>query len=262
MSRGSRLLGLPLAVLVSFALAAAPAADAPRLGVSILVYHRFGPTVADAMTVRTATFRRQLAYLADHHYVVVPLRTVIAGLRGEAPLPSGPAVVITADDGHESVFTDMAPAVRERGIPVTLFIYPSAISNASYAMTWAQLGALRDTGLFEIESHTYWHPNFATEKRRLAPDAYKAFASTQMCKSSEVLRRRLGVTPMVLAWPFGIYDEELFPIARDCGYVAGVTLERRMAGSGDDIMALPRYLVTDTAVGARFAAMLPPEHDR
>jgi peptidoglycan/xylan/chitin deacetylase (PgdA/CDA1 family) len=82
--------------------------------------------------------------------------------------------VITADDGHESVFTEMAPLVREYGVPVTLFIYPSAISNAPYAMTWEQLAALDRTGLFGIESHTYWHPNFKTEKRRLSAGAYRA----------------------------------------------------------------------------------------
>jgi hypothetical protein len=35
-------------------------------------------------------------------------------------------------------------------------------------MTWDQLRTLRNTGLFDIQSHTYWHPNFAIERRRLA----------------------------------------------------------------------------------------------
>jgi peptidoglycan/xylan/chitin deacetylase (PgdA/CDA1 family) len=239
----------------------APVSEArlPEARTSILVYPRFGPVVADSMTVRTSTFRWQLTYLTAHHYTIVPLGTVIAYLRGEAGPPPPQAVVITADDGHESVLTDMWPVVREYRIPVTLFIYPSAISNASYAMTWGQLESLSRTGLFDIQSHTYWHPNFATERRRLAPDDYRAFASMQLCKSRTVLRGRLGVTAKVVAWPFGIYDEELFHIARDCGYVAGVTLKGRLAGSRDEIMALPRFLVTDTATGARFAAMLPPE---
>jgi len=230
--------------------------------VSILVYHRFGPAVMDSMTVRTSTFRWQLKYLAEHHYVVVPLHAVIEYLLGHATPPPTHSVVITADDGHISVFTEMWPAVRDYEVPVTLFIYPSAISNASYAMTWNQLQSLTRTGLFDIQSHTYWHPNFAAEKRRLTPEGYRAFASTQLCKSSAVLHSKLSVMPTVVAWPFGIYDRDLFPIARDCGYEAGVTLERRFVGAHDDVMALPRFLVTDTAVGARFAAMLPPEDPR
>ena len=123
----------------------APIAAADRAGPSILVYHRFGPAVTDAMTVRTATFRRQLAYLKEHERPIISLRTLTSYLQGDGPAPPAGAVVITADDGHESVFTEMLPVVREYHVPVTLFVYPSAISNASYAMTWTQLDALRRT---------------------------------------------------------------------------------------------------------------------
>jgi peptidoglycan/xylan/chitin deacetylase (PgdA/CDA1 family) len=223
---------------------------------SILVYHRFGPVAADSMTIRTATFRAQLQYLKTHHYVVVPLRAVVDGLL-ENRMPPEHAVAITADDGHRSVFTDMLPVVREYGVPVALFIYPSAISNASYAMTWDELRALRDTGLFDIQSHTYWHPNFNIEKRRLAADAYRAFATMQLCKPIAVLEAKLGVRPNLVAWPFGIYNDELFRIAEECGYRAGFTLHAHPARAREQIMALPRFLVTDTASAARFAAMLP-----
>ncbi len=37
------------------------ASPSPAGGISILVYHRFGPVVADGMTVRTAVFEQQLA---------------------------------------------------------------------------------------------------------------------------------------------------------------------------------------------------------
>lgn len=63
----------------------------------------------------------------------------------------------------------------------------------------------------------------------------------------------------VIAWPFGVYDEELLQIGADAGYVAGVTLDRRVATANDRIMVLPRFLVTDTASGRHFAALLPSE---
>lgn len=221
------------------------------------MYHRFGPVVKDAMTVRTATFRWQLEYLRQHHHPIVPLRTLISHLLGNAPAPPPGSVVITADDGHQSVFTDMLPAVREYHVPVTAFIYPSAISNASYAMTWEQLAALHRSGLFDIQSHTYWHPNFRTEGGRLSPSAYRAFATVQLVRSRTVLEDRLGVRADLVAWPFGIHDGELVRIARDAGYIAGFTLERRVVTSREPIMALPRFLVTESASGRHFTSMLP-----
>ena len=233
------------------------AAGAPSF--SILVYHRFGSAASNEMTIRTSTLRSQLEYLKAHHYPVVPLRDVIAYLRGTGPQPPASAVVITVDDGHKSVETEMLPMVRQFGVPVTLFIYPSAISNASYAMTWADVDGLRATQLFDVQSHTYWHPNFKIERRRLAPEPFRAFSSKQLCRARDVLQQRTGTAPDLLAWPFGIYDEEVAGIARDCGYVAAFTLGRQPVARGANLMALPRYLVTDDAVGKRFAALLPPE---
>ena len=226
---------------------------------SILLYHRFGPVVKDPMTVRTATFRAQLDYLRQHRYPVIPLRTLVSTLVGQGPAPPLRAVVITADDGHSSVFTEMLPIVHEYHVPVTLFIYPSAISNASYAMTWGQLAELHRTGLFDIQSHTYWHPNFNIERRRLSPAAYRSFVTMQLVKSRTVLREKLGVDADLLAWPFGIYDDDLIAIARESGYVAGFTLERQLVTTHERIMAVPRFLVLDSASGRAFAPMLPQE---
>ena len=226
---------------------------------SILLYHRFGPVVNDITTVRTATFRSQLDYLMQHRYPVIPLRTLVSYLLGKGPAPPPHSVFITADDGHESVFTEMLPIVRQYHVPVTLFVYPSAISNASYAMTWEQLGTLRRTGLFDVQSHTYWHPNFNTERRRLSPAAYRAFVTMQLVKPRAVFREKLGSQPDLLAWPFGIYDDELMKAAQEAGYVAGFTLERRLVTPRDRIMALPRFLVSDGALGEAFASTLPEE---
>ena len=143
---------------------------------------------------------------------------------------------------------------------MTLFIYPSAISNASYAMTWKQLEALRGTGLFDIQSHTYWHPNFKTEQRRLSPTAYRTFVSMQFNKPRTVLKDKLGVKADLLAWPFGIYDDELIGMASDAGCIAAFTLDRRLVTTRERIMALPRFLVTDRATGRAFTSMLPQEH--
>ena len=250
-----------LAILASWALlgsAGAARRECPGGPASILVYHRFGPQVVDSMTVRTTTFRTQLSSLRHTGHPVVPLRALVDCLNGGAPTPAG-AVVITADDGHRSVFTDMLPIAAEFGVPVTLFIYPSAISNASYALTWKQLSAARRQGNVDVQSHTFWHPNFNHERRRLGAEAFRTFAAMQFARPRAVIRDRLGVEPDLIAWPFGIYDDELIAMARAAGYRAGFTLERRVVTPRDRMMALPRFLVTDDATGARFAAMLPPQ---
>jgi peptidoglycan/xylan/chitin deacetylase (PgdA/CDA1 family) len=248
-----------LAVLLAVAALTGPfaCASAEESGrVPILVYHRFGEIVTDSMTVRTATFAAQLEWLTSHHYRIIPLRRLIDLLSDrQAALPPR-AVVITADDGHESVYREMLPEIQRYRIPVTLFIYPSAISNASYAMTWDQLAQLASLGLVDIQSHTYWHPNFNHERAKLAPNAYRAFVSTQFARSKQVLEGKLRGKVDLLAWPFGIHDPELEHWASEAGYKAAFTLQRLPASHASSLLALPRYLVTDADNGARFAALI------
>lgn len=60
----------------------------------------------------------------------------------------------------------------------------------------------------------------------------------------------------MLAWPFGIYDPELEQWAALAGYTAAFTVERRPVTRGENMLALPRYMVTDLDRGARFAGIL------
>jgi peptidoglycan/xylan/chitin deacetylase (PgdA/CDA1 family) len=230
--------------------------------IPILLYHRFGPSVADSMTVTTTVFESHLRYLRDNGYTVIPLRQLVDYYLGKGtPLPPR-SVVIAADDGHKTVYTDMFPLVKKYHFPVTLFLYPSAISNAPYAMTWDQLRDIKKTGLFNFQSHSYWHPNFNKDKKKLKPAEYEKFVEMQFKKSKEKLEKELNVKVDMLAWPFGIYDDNLIGKAIKAGYMAAFTIERRHTNTSDNIMTLPRYLMVNADKGKVFERILagsPPQ---
>lgn len=224
--------------------------------VPILVYHRFAERVNDSMTVRTSTFDAQLAWLKTNGYTVIPLRSLVDWKLGKGPAPAAKSVVLTADDGHISVYTELLPRIKQHQLPVTLFIYPSAISNASYAMTWAQLQELQATGLVDIQSHTYWHPNFRTEAKHLSPAAWQVFVRNQLERAQTVLLRHTDKPVDLLAWPFGLHDAALQTLAAQAGYVAAFALEERAVAAADPLFALPRYLITDAYPGKHLGALL------
>ena len=232
------------------------AAAADQFSVPVLVYHRFGPVVADGMTVTTPVFEAQLKWLQENQFTVIPLRTLVNYLLGVGPAPPPKSVVITADDAHKTVYTEMLPLVKKYKIPVTLFIYPSAVSNASYAMTWEQLKEVQQTGLFDLQSHTFWHPNFKREKKKLKPADYQKLVDTQLKKAKAVLEKRLGTPVDLLAWPFGIYDDFLEKEAARAGYVAALSIDRRNASKSEAIMAQPRYLMVNGNGVKVFAAIV------
>ena len=190
-----RLLNYPaLVVAISFAVMFQPAQASGDPGVAVLCYHRFGPTVADSMTVKTSTFEAQLNWLRQEGYHVIPLRELIDYLLGTGEPPPEHSVVITVDDGHRTVYSEMLPIITKYDVPVTLFIYPSAISNASYALTWDQLRQMIANKNIEVQSHTYWHPNFDKERKRLSPADFTSFAELQLRKSKTRLQQELSKT--------------------------------------------------------------------
>jgi peptidoglycan/xylan/chitin deacetylase (PgdA/CDA1 family) len=231
---------------------------AEEVGVPVLLYHRFGPTVADSMTTKTSVFEAQMKWLKDNGYTVIPMRTLVNYLLGQGPPPPPKSVVICADDGHKSVYTDMLPIVKKYNYPVTLFLYPSCISNrhAPYAMTWEQIGELQKTGLFDMQGHTYWHPNFKKEKKKLKPEEYQKLLNMQLVKSKNFLEKKLGTKVDLLAWPFGIYDDELEKEATKAGYVVAFSIDRRFDRKSEPIMAQPRYLMANSDGVKGFAAIV------
>lgn len=228
---------------------------ADNIRVPILTYHNFNPTVKGSMSITPAKFEMQIKWLKDNGYTVIPLQNVVSYLQGkEITLPEKP-VVITADDGWESVYTYMLPIAREYHIPVTLFIYPLTISKGAHALTWNQLKELQKTGLFDIQGHTYWHPNFKQEKKHLTPIAYQKFVHNQLANSKKVLEDKLHKPITLLAWPFGIYDDNLENEAAK-SYVMAFSIDDRSASKSEKSMAQPRYMVSEGRSMKAFAALM------
>ncbi|HEY3307821.1 MAG TPA: polysaccharide deacetylase family protein [Desulfuromonadaceae bacterium] len=223
--------------------------------VPILLYHRLGPAAVDGMTITTPIFESHMKYLHDNGYKVIPLRQLIDHYLGKAPAPGPKSVVIVEDDAHKSVYSEMLPIIRKYRYPVTVFCYPSAISNAKYAMTWDQLRELKKNG-FDVQSHTFWHPNFKKDRKKLTPQAFEQLVNTQLKKSKAKLEKELGGTVDLLAWPFGIFDDYLLKKAAEAGYVATFTIQAHHATSKDNIMTLPRYLLINSDKGKAFSQIL------
>jgi peptidoglycan/xylan/chitin deacetylase (PgdA/CDA1 family) len=243
-------------VCLCLVLGGAVSAGHAESGVPILLYHRFGPVVADSMTVTTSVFEGHLKTLRDNGFTIVTLRQALEMTFGPGVPPGTRCVALVADDAHISVFTTALPLLRKYNAPMTLFVYPSAVSNASYAMTWDQLRQLKATGLFDFQSHTYWHPNFKKEREKLPPGEFEKLVHMQLTTSREKLEKELDIKVDLLAWPFGIYDPWLMAKASEAGYRAAFSIERRPLTREDPRMALPRFLLTDTDRGKAFESIL------
>lgn len=214
------------------------------INIPILCYHNFNPTVPGSMNMTPEKFETQLKWLKNNGFTIIPLNEAVEYLQGKREsLPAKP-VVISDDDGWQSVYTYMLPLVKKYNIPVTLFIYPSTISNGKHTLTWDELKELKQTGLFDIQGHTYWHPNFNQERKRLSPAAYEKFVTVQLVNSKNILEKKLNTKITLLAWPFGIYDKYLEQQAAKAGYTMAFSIDDETANRSYRPMAQPRFMLT------------------
>lgn len=225
------------------------------VNIPILCYHNFNPTVPGSMNLTPQKFEAQLKWLKDNGFTIIPLKQAVEYLQDKRDSLPAKSIVITADDGWESVYTYMFPLVKKYNIPVTLFIYPQTISQGKHAMTWDQLKELQHTGLFDIQGHTYWHPNFKQEKKKLSSPDYEKFVKKQLVDSKKILEDKLGIKISFLAWPFGIYDNYLEQAATNAGYVMAFSIDARTANTGYRSMAQPRFMIIEGQSMKTFAAI-------
>jgi peptidoglycan/xylan/chitin deacetylase (PgdA/CDA1 family) len=91
--------------------------------VTIVMYHYVRPLAGshypNIKGLESASFERQLDYLARHHHFVTT-RQVIESVRGGPPLPAAP-VLLTFDDGYADHYDHVFPALRSRGISGAFF---------------------------------------------------------------------------------------------------------------------------------------------
>lgn len=216
-----------------------------QINIPILCYHNLNPTKPGSMNMTPQKFETEIKWLKDNGFTIVPLQVAVEYLQGKRDTLPPKAVVVTADDGWKSVYTYMYPIIKKYNIPVTLFIYPQTISAGKNAMTWDELKELKATGLFDIQGHTYSHPNFKQEKRRLSPQAYEKFVNNELANSKKILEEKLETKISYLAWPFGIYNDYLEEQAAKAGYVMAFTIDARTANKGFKPMSQPRFMIID-----------------
>lgn len=172
--------------------------------VPILCYHRFGPG-SGKMSVSAAKFADQLDWLANNDFRVIPLAQLKGFLEGREALPKR-SVVITIDDGYESMHKYALPALKKHGFPATLFVYPDFIGSGA-GLSWSQLTELQNSGLVDIQSHSKTHRNLIERSAGETEDHYRKNLEVEVKEPRELIGRRISTQVSHFAFPYGDANE-------------------------------------------------------
>ncbi len=205
---------------------------------TILTYHAVasGPELG-ATTVSPSRFREHVTALETSGMTFERLDAVEPGSDDHT-------VVVTFDDGYESVLDVAFPDIARRNGRATVFVPTGHIGHpASWDvgavrkhrhMDWLALRQLVDAG-WEIGSHGVSH--------RALTDMPDDEAFCELVESRDEIEQRLGVKVTSFSYPFGAVTPRLARLAQEAGYRRAVTMRPGSIPSPAYQLRLPRWPV-------------------
>ena len=214
--------------------------------VRVLTYHRFGDSAYDPFCVSVKYFEQQMAFLAENK-LVISLQEFERYLRGELSFSKN-VVLVTVDDGFQSLYRYALPILKQFDIPAVAFITPSLIRGSEAVsslpsgqpepyMDWNEVKRLANNDI-AIGSHAWTHRSLGV----LAEDVVRDEAE----HSRQVLEDRLSMQVTSFAYPFGTkadFNSKTAEILQQTGYSCAFTSQHGAVKENLNRYDLPRVKV-------------------
>ena len=180
----------------------------------ILLYHHISGEVTDSRyRVSIPAFRAQMQALDEQGYTAITISMLVEALINGGELPEKP-IVITFDDGHQSVYDNAFPIMQEYGFPGVFYIVANRIYDIPDFVNIDQISTLVNAG-WEIGSHGYTHLDLTQNH---------ASAEYEITQSKTDLQSALGMQISTFAYPNGEMDPFTAQLVINAGYRAGMGL--------------------------------------
>ena len=218
--------------------------------VPILLYHHIGLHQSENIYyVAPEAFERQMHLLHQWGYRTISVELMVRAIKEGAELPPKP-IILTFDDGSETIYTNALPILQKYGFTGTAYIVYNYVGTQNY-MNADQIRGLYASG-WEIGSHSLSHADL-TERSDRQMD--------EIVESRRKLQSLLGVPILSFSYPFGAYDENSVYYAHFAGYIAAMGLGNESLQGNKNLFYLYRQAVKGSDDLRTFALLLPWRED-
>lgn len=214
--------------------------------IPILMYHHIqhdGKPTVD-LSVSAASFNQQMKWMKKNGYVTISLKQMGEALATQQALPPK-AMVITFDDGYQSVWDHAKPILDRYQFTATVFIVPEAIGHHNLwddnkptpiwpCMNTDQCRQLLEQG-WEIGAHGLNHLNLTEldqERQR-----------EEVNQSKEQLEERFQQSVTAFCYPFGAWNHQVRQVVQQAGFTTACAISPGTKTVISDPWALRRIYV-------------------
>lgn len=205
----------------------------------ILVYHKIDPRNEIGInSISPNQFKEQIQFLVDNRYQTFTFKNILNSKQHSRRL------IITFDDGYESVYKYAYPILKEFGYKAVVFVIAGYINQWN---SWdANLGGIKFRHLsgdqikemamagWEIGSHSVHHqPLPHLNRKRLYEEVTLSF---------KVLKEMTGNEISTFSYPFGMQNSRVQKAINDAGFKFGCRNISWNSGI-DNLFSIPRIPV-------------------
>ncbi|UJF31516.1 polysaccharide deacetylase family protein [Paenibacillus hexagrammi] len=199
--------------------------------VAVLTYHHLD-SEESSVTITPERFKAHMDALKAYGFHVISIEDFIDFLQKKKSVPAN-AVVLTFDDGYESVYRYAYPILKSEGMPATVFLIVGYVEDGTARkpaiLNWSEITEMKRNG-FSFYSHTYNSHDTVVQKgkeysqltakivssatNKLETDQeYRTRVRTDLEKADQILADKLGNKLNLLCLPHGQSNSEVNEIA-------------------------------------------------
>lgn len=218
--------------------------------VAILCFHDICQDMPhDLFSVEFDRFRTHIDRLMAGGLNIISLDQAVSGTE----MQRRQSVVITFDDGYESVVTLVAPMLESIGLPLIIAVTTGYLGRPGY-LTEAMLKDLSEHPLIEIASHGVTHRSLTSLSQQ---EIYEELSFSKL-EIERITRRRVRW----IAYPFGHVDDGVKSLVRRIGYQGALgTSGTRVHIPIMDLYDIPRLTVYSVDRPCDVLAKARGQHD-
>ena len=197
------------------------------------MYHEVNDQLSNSLYLSVEDFISHLDYFEEAGITPISMQQLYDHWVNEAPIPEKP-IVLTFDDGYESMYTTVYPLLKERGWSGTFFCITAARWSENF-LTSEMIFEMAANGM-EIGSHTKSHSELDT---LTGDDLWHELAD-----SRDALSTLTEKDVNILCYPSGRYNAETRSTAEEVGYICAVTTNSGIAAESQGLYTLKRIRIS------------------
>ncbi len=195
------------------------ASPSATLRVPILMYHYVEyvqdkkDTIRESLNINPNIFDEQVKTLKDAGYTFLTASDLADILDAIKPLPPKP-VLLTFDDGHWDLYTDVLPILEKYHAKATSYVI-SGFIGGSDSLSPDQLQKVIQSGLVEIGAHTVHHVALGGR----LPEVVRF----EVEQSKKTLEENYHIKVVSFAYPDGSFDQQAINTVKAAGFRTAVS---------------------------------------